>query len=541
MAETYLGNPNLKAVGQNVEWTEESIKEYKKCWEDPEHFIQNYVRVVHVDRGLISFDMYPYQKKMINTFINDRFVICKMPRQTGKSTTIISFLLHYILFNESVNCAILANKLATARELLSRLQLAYEHLPKWMQQGVVVWNKGNIELENGSKILAAATSSSAVRGSSFNIIFLDEFAHVPNNIADQFFTSVYPTISSGETTKVFIVSTPLGLNMFYKLWVDAEEGRNNYTPIDVHWAEVPGRDDKWKQETIKNTSELQWNQEFECEFIGSTLTLIAPSKLRTMTFKNPIHSNNGFEIYEKPQPNKMYCVIADTAQGKEQDYSALSVFDISEIPYRQVAKYRDNSISPMLYPNVIYQIGMQYNTAWLLVEVNDVGANVAETLHFELEYENIMMCSMHGRAGQKLGGGFGKNAQLGIRTSKQLKRIGCAALKDMIETDKLIIYDFDTLAELTTFASKHNSYEAEEGSHDDLAMTLVIFAWLVQQQYFKDLTDLDIRKQMYKDQMEALEQDMLPFGIIDDGQENETITDSDGTRWGVVETQRNYF
>ena len=541
MAETYLGNPNLKAVGQNVEWTEESIKEYKKCWEDPEHFIQNYVRVVHVDKGLISFDMYPYQKKMINTFINDRFVICKMPRQTGKSTTIISFLLHYILFNESVNCAILANKLATARELLSRLQLAYEHLPKWMQQGVVVWNKGNIELENGSKILAAATSSSAVRGSSFNIIFLDEFAHVPNNIADQFFTSVYPTISSGETTKVFIVSTPLGLNMFYKLWVDAEEGRNNYTPIDVHWAEVPGRDEKWKQETIKNTSELQWNQEFECEFIGSTLTLIAPSKLRTMTFKNPIHSRNGFDIFEEPKPNKMYCVIADTAQGKEQDYSALSVFDISEIPYRQVAKYRDNSISPMLYPNVIYQIGMQYNTAWLLVEVNDVGANVAETLHFELEYENIMMCSMHGRAGQKLGGGFGKNAQLGIRTSKQLKRIGCAALKDMIETDKLIIYDFDTLAELTTFASKHNSYEAEEGSHDDLAMTLVIFAWLVQQQYFKDLTDLDIRKQMYKDQMEALEQDMLPFGIIDDGQESESYTDSEGTRWGIVETQRNYF
>jgi len=541
MAETYLGNPNLKAVGQNVEWTEESIQEYKKCWEDPEHFIQNYVRVVHVDKGLISFDMYPYQKKMINTFINDRFVICKMPRQTGKSTTIISFLLHYILFNESVNCAILANKLATARELLSRLQLAYEHLPKWMQQGVVVWNKGNIELENGSKILAAATSSSAVRGSSFNIIFLDEFAHVPNNIADQFFTSVYPTISSGETTKVFIVSTPLGLNMFYKLWVDAEEGRNNYTPIDVHWAEVPGRDEKWKQETIKNTSELQWNQEFECEFIGSTLTLIAPSKLRTMTFKNPIHSRNGFDIFEEPKPNKMYCVIADTAQGKEQDYSALSVFDISEIPYRQVAKYRDNTISPMLYPNVIYQIGMQYNTAWLLVEVNDVGANVAETLHFELEYENIMMCSMHGRAGQKLGGGFGKNAQLGIRTSKQLKRIGCAALKDMIETDKLIIYDFDTLAELTTFASKHNSYEAEEGAHDDLAMTLVIFAWLVQQQYFKDLTDLDIRKQMYKEQMEALEQDMLPFGIIDDGQESESYTDSEGTRWGVVETQRNYF
>ena len=543
MAETYLGNPNLKAVGQNVEWTEESIQEYKECWENPQHFIENYVKVVHVDKGLISFDMYPYQKKMINTFVNDRFVICKMPRQTGKSTTIISFLLHYILFNESVNCAILANKLATARELLSRLQLAYEHLPKWMQQGVVVWNKGNIELENGSKILAAATSSSAVRGSSFNIIFLDEFAHVPNNIADQFFTSVYPTISSGETTKVFIVSTPLGLNMFYKLWVDAEEGRNNYTPIDVHWSEVPGRDEKWKAETIKNTSEVQFTQEFDCEFIGSTLTLIAPSKLRTMTFQRPVASKGGMDIYERPRKDRTYCIIADSAQGKEQDYSALSVFDITEIPYKQVAKYRDNKISPMLYPNIIYNIGSQYNTAWLMVEINDVGQQVAETLHFELEYENILMCSMHGRSGQKVGGGFGKNNQLGIRTSKQLKRIGCAALKEMIETDKLIVPDFETIAELTTFSSKHNSYEAEEGSHDDLAMTLVIFSWLVQQQYFKDMTDLDIRQQMYKDQMEALEQDMLPFGIIDSGQEEQTFTDGTGQVWEVADPdhQRSYF
>ena len=542
MAETYLGNPNLKAVGQNVEWTEESIKEYKKCWEDPEHFIQNYVRVVHVDKGLISFDMYPYQKKMINTFINDRFVICKMPRQTGKSTTIISFLLHYILFNESVNCAILANKLATARELLSRLQLAYEHLPKWMQQGVVVWNKGNIELENGSKILAAATSSSALRGSSFNIIFLDEFAHVPNNIADQFFTSVYPTISSGETTKVFIVSTPLGLNMFYKLWVDAEEGRNNYTPIDVDWREVPGRDDKWKEETIKNTSQQQFTQEFECEFIGSTATLIAPSKLKSMTFQVPIVSKNGMDVYEQPQSGKSYSIVADTSHGKGMDYSAFSVFDITQIPYRQVAKYRDNVISPMVYPNVIYQTGRRYNNAWTLIEINDIGQAVAESLYNDLEYENMLMCSMHGRAGQKIGSGFGKNAQYGIRTSKQLKRIGCAALKEMIETDKLIIPDFDTIAELTTFASKYNSYEAEEGHHDDLAMGLVVFAWLVQQQYFKDMTDLDIRQQMYKDQMKSMEEDMLPFGIIDDGRSDDTFTDSEGTTWQVVEDwQRNYF
>ena len=543
MAENYLGNPRLKSVGQNVEWTEESVIEYQKCWEDPEHFIEKYVKIVHVDRGLVPFDMYPYQKKMIHTFQNDRFVICKMPRQTGKSTTIISFLLHYILFNQSVNCAILANKLSTARELLGRLQLAYENLPKWMQQGVVVWNKGDIALENGSKILAAATSSSAVRGSSFNIIFLDEFAHVPNNIADQFFTSVYPTISSGETTKVFIVSTPLGLNMFYKMWIDAEEGRSNYTPIDVDWREVPGRDEKWRDETIKNTSQQQFTQEFECEFIGSTLTLIAPSKLRTMTFQTPIASQSGMDVYEQPQKGKTYCIVADTAQGKAQDYSALSVFDITEIPYRQVAKYRDNKISPMLYPNVVYNIGMKYNTAWTLIEVNDVGQQVAEALHFELEYENILMCSMHGRAGQKVGGGFGKNNQLGIRTSKQLKRIGCAALKEMIETDKLIVPDFETIAELTTFASKHNSFEAEEGHHDDLAMTLVIFSWLVQQQYFKDMTNLDIRKQMYKDQMEALEQDMLPFGIIDSGYEDTSFTDGTGQLWQVADDdhQRSYF
>ena len=542
MAETYLGNPNLKSVGQPVEWTEESVKEYRKCMEDPQHFIENYVKVIHVDKGLIRFDMYPYQKKMIDSFINDRFVICKMPRQTGKSTTIISFLLHYILFNESVNCAILANKLATARELLSRLQLAYEHLPKWMQQGVVVWNKGNIELENGSKILAAATSSSAVRGSSFNIIFLDEFAHVPNNIADQFFTSVYPTISSGETTKVFIVSTPLGLNMFYKIWVDAEEGRNNYTPIEVDWREVPGRDDKWKEETIKNTSQQQFTQEFECQFIGSTLTLIAPSKLRTMTFQTPIASKNGMDVYEQPQKGKTYSIIVDTSHGKGQDFSAFSVFDITQFPYKQVAKYRDNIISPMVYPNVVFQVAKRYNNAWTLVEINDIGQSVAESLHHDLEYENMLMCSMHGRAGQKIGGGFGKNAQLGIRTSKQLKRIGCAALKEMIETDKLIIPDFDTIAELTTFSSKYNSFEAEEGHHDDLAMGLVVFAWLVQQQYFKDMTDLDIRQQMYKDQMESMTQDMLPFGIIDDGLDDNSFTDNDGTTWKVVDDwQRNYF
>tara|TARA_B110001454_G_scaffold53341_1_gene52214 strand:- start:188 stop:1816 length:1629 start_codon:yes stop_codon:yes gene_type:complete len=538
---TYLGNPNLKNVGQKINWTEKHLTEYMLCKEDSEHFIRNFVKIIHVDRGLVSFEMYDYQKDMVHTFNDNRFVICKMPRQTGKSTTIIAFLLHYVLFNENVNVAILANKGAVARELLSRLQLAYEHLPKWLQQGVVIWNKGNIELENGSKILASATSGSAVRGSSFNIIFLDEFAHVPSNIAEQFFTSVYPTISSGESTKVLIVSTPLGMNMFYKMWADALEKRNNYVPVEVHWSEVPGRDEKWKQETIKNTSEVQFTQEFECEFIGSTHTLINATKLRTMVFKTPIFSKNGLDVYEEPIKNALYCMVVDTAQGKDLDYSAISIFDISQIPYRQVAKYRSNQISPMLYPDIIFQIGKKYNMAWILLEVNDVGSQVAETLHYDLEYENIIVSSMKGRAGQQIGGGFSKNIQLGIRTSKQLKRIGCSTLKEMIESDKLIISDFDTISELTTFAVKNNSYEAEEGSNDDLAMTLVIFSWLVQQRYFKDLTDLDIRKKLADEQMRALEEDLLPFGIIDDGREVQTFTDNSGTTWTVDESSREYF
>ena len=540
--KSYLGNPNLKGIGVSVDWTPEAVEEYKKCMESPLYFIKNYVQIVNVDRGLVKFDMWDFQEDMINHFHDERFVICKMPRQTGKSTTIISYLLHYILFNPEVNVAVLANKGAVARELLSRLQLAYEHLPKFLQQGVTVWNKGNIELENGSKILASATSGSAVRGSSFNIIFLDEFAHVPNTIAESFFTSVYPTISSGETTKVFIVSTPLGMNLFYKMWVDAEEKRNNYVPIEVHYTQVPGRDEKWKLETIKNTSESQFNQEFLCEFLGSTRTLIDASKLRSMVFKKPIFSNNNIDVYEEPIKKATYCMIVDTAQGKGQDFSAFSVFDVSQIPYRQVAKYRDNKISPMLYPNIIYQVGMKYNTAFTLLEINDMGSQVAEALHYDLEYENVMITSMKGRAGQQIGGGFSKNIQLGIRTSKQLKRIGCATLKEMIETDKLIIPDFETIAELTTFASKHNSYEAEEGTHDDLAMTLVIFAWLVQQRYFKDMTDLDLRQKMYEDYEEQFEQDMLPFGIIDDGREENTYTDNTGQVWEVDPAhQRSYF
>ena len=535
---TYLGNPNLKKANVQQEWTKEELLEYKRCMEDPLHFIQTYVKIVSLDEGLIPFKMYNFQKEMVGTFHNNRFTICKLPRQSGKSTTMISYLLHYALFNPSVNIAILANKAATARDLLGRLQLAYEHLPKWLQQGVMSWNKGSLELENGSKILASSTSASAVRGGSYNIIFLDEFAYVPSNVAEQFFSSVYPTISSGKTTKVIIVSTPHGMNMFYKLWTDAEEERNGYIPIEVHWSEVPGRDEKWKKETIANTSESQFNTEFNCEFLGSIDTLINPSKLKTLTYKTPIQSNAGLDIYHKPKEKSTYILTADVSRGTKNDYSAFIVFDVSEIPYKIVAKFRDNEIKPLIFPNKIYDVARAYNQAFVLVEVNDIGEQVANALQYDLEYDNLVMASMRGRAGQVLGGGFsGGRAQLGVRTTKAVKKIGCSNLKQLVEDNKIIIEDFDTINELSTFIVKGSSFEADDGCNDDMVACCFIFGWVTDQTYFKELTDNDIRQQMYKEQQNQLEQDMAPFGFVVNGLEDENIgqaVDEYGTRWSPV-------
>ena len=536
--QVYLGNPNLKRANVQQEWTKEELQEYQRCMKDPLYFIQTYVRIVSLDEGLVPFKMYDFQKEMVGTFHNNRFTICKLPRQSGKSTTIISYLLHYVLFNPTVNVAILANKAATARDLLGRLQLAYEHLPKWLQQGVMSWNKGSLELENGSKILASSTSASAVRGGSYNIIFLDEFAYVPANVAEQFFSSVYPTISSGKTTKVMIVSTPHGMNMFYKLWTDAEEQRNSYIPIEVHWSEVPGRDEKWKQETIKNTSESQFNTEFECQFLGSINTLINPSKLKTLTYKNPIKTNAGLDVYENPQKDKTYLLVADVSRGTSNDYSAYIVFDVSQVPYRIVAKFRDNEVKPLLFPQKIYHVAKAYNQAFVLVEVNDIGEQVANALQYDLEYENLIMASMRGRAGQVMGTGFsGGKVQLGVRTTKAVKKIGCSNLKQMLEDSKIIVEDYDLINELSTFIVKGSSFEADDGCTDDLVACLFLFGWATDQTYFKELTNSDIRQQMYREQQDQLEQDMAPFGFVVNGLEEENVgqmTDEYGTRWSPV-------
>jgi len=533
----YLGNPNLKKTNTPVEFTKENIIEYGKCAEDPLYFIKNYVQIVSLDHGLVPFEMYGFQEGMVSTMHDNRFSIFKLPRQSGKSTIIISYLLHYALFNANVNIAVLANKSITARDILSRLQLAYENLPKWMQQGIIAWNKGNIELENGSKIVAAATSSSAIRGGSYNIIFLDEFAFVPSNVAEQFFASVYPTITSGQNTKVIIVSTPHGMNMFYKIWVDAQERRNDYIATEVHWSEIPGRDEEWKKETIRNTSESQFNSEFECEFLGSIDTLISSRRLKTLVYRNPIQSNAGLDIYVRPEKDNVYMITADVSRGTANDYSAFVVFDVTEIPYKVVAKFRDNEIKPLLFPTKIHEVAKAYNQAYVMVEVNDIGEQVANALQFDLEYDNLVMASMRGRAGQILGAGFsGGRAQLGVRTTKAVKKIGCSNLKQLIEDNKLIIEDYDAVNELSTFIVRGSSYQADDGCNDDLVACMFMFAWATDQTYFKELTDNDIRRTMIREQQDMLEQDMAPFGFIVNGIDDpfEDTIDEYGTRWTPV-------
>ena len=534
--DAYLGNPNLKKANVPNEWTEAQIAEFLKCSEDPVYFIKTYVKIVSLDKGLVPFDMYDFQTEMVHKFHDNRFNIAKLPRQSGKSTIVTSYLLWYTLFNQEVNVAILANKAATSREMLQRLQKSYEHLPKWLQQGIIQWNRGSLELENGSKIMAASTSSSAVRGMSFNVIFLDEFAFVPNHIADEFFSSVYPTISSGKSTKVIIISTPHGMNMFYKLWHDSERGKNEYVNTEVHWSEIPGRDDKWKAQTIANTSESQFKVEFECEFLGSVDTLIAPSKLKVMAYEDPLKQSAGLDVFEESKPNHQYVMACDVARGVSNDYSAFVVIDTTTLPYKMVAKYKNNTIKPILFPNVIVDVARHYNGAFILVEVNDVGGQVADIIHFDLEYDNLLMASMRGRSGQVVGQGFsGKKTQMGVKMSTAVKKVGCSNLKALIEEDKLIVSDYDIISELTTFIQKGQSFEAEEGCNDDLAMCLVIFSWLALQDYFREMNDTDVRQRIYDDQRENIEQDMAPFGFISDGLEEDTFKDADGDVWHTDE------
>ena len=532
MPDIYLGNQNLKAAGVTVEYSQEEVQEYIKCATNHLYFIKKYVKIVSIDEGLVPFDTWDFQDNMVKTFEQNRFSICKLPRQVGKTTTVGAYILWKALFTEDYNIAILANKRSQAIEILGRIQLMYEHLPKWLQQGVVEWNKASIKLENGTEILASSTSSSAIRGTSQNLIYLDEFAFVPNNIQEEFFTSVFPTISSGKTSKVIVTSTPNGMNLFYKLWVDSEEGRNDYERVEIHWSDVPGRDEVWRKEIVRNTSEEQFRQEFECEFLGSTNTLIHATKLKALTFRSPLYTKNNFKCYEEAQRDRTYVIVVDTSRGLGQDYSAFIVFDITEYPYRGVGLYRSRDISPMLYPDVIYNAAKKYNDAFVLVEINDIGEQVSNILFHDFEYENLFRITQRSGSQYVTSGFGGGRSQIGVRTTKSVKRLGCSTLKDMVEQDKLIFEDYDYISELCNFVQIKESYQAEEGFHDDVVMCTVLFSWLVRQDYFKELTDSDLRRKMYEDNQKMIEQEMLPFGFLDDGQEDDNIINIDTDRLG---------
>jgi hypothetical protein len=517
--DNYLANPNLKRAHVPIGFTSDQVEEVIKCSQDVVYFIKNYVKIINLDEGLVPFDMYPFQEEMANTISDNRFTVIKTCRQAGKTTTSAAVILWHVLFNESYTIAILANKLNTAREILSRVQRAYENLPKWLQQGVIVWNKTNIELENGSQIIASSTASSAIRGYSINFLYLDEFAFVPRTIQDDFFTSVYPTIISGSNTKVVITSTPNGFDLFYKIWINSVEGRNEYQNFMVNWWDVPGRDEEWRQKTIANTSEDQFRQEFDAEFLGSANTLISPNILKILAFIDPMskHYDSALSVYEEPQPGRNYFMVADVSRGVGVDASAFLVYDVTEMPYKVVAAYKNNLIEPILYPEIIYQVAKSYSEAFVMIEINDNGQQIADILHQDLEYENIVYTTVKGRAGQVMGAGFAQNTQRGVRTTKQVKRLGCVNMKTMIEKQQIILNDFHVINELSTFI-----HEAESGAHDDLVMCIVLLAWATTQTFFKELTDTDFRAKILAEREKMWEDEVLPFAFYDDGQSEET-------------------
>jgi hypothetical protein len=530
----YLGNPKLKRVGVPFNMTQEQIDEYVKCSEDPAYFAERYVKIITLDHGLQNIKLYPFQQEALHKINKNRQVIVKAGRQVGKTTMVVGYILWYILFNQDKLVAILANKAKTAREILSRVKIAYEELPHWIQQGVKTWNKGDIELENNSRVLADSTASSAIRGFSISLLYLDEFAFVPNNIAEEFFTSVYPTITSGTSSKILISSTPNGMNHYYKMWNEAVENKNGFVTIEANWRQVPGRTEEWAKEQQRVLGDEKYLQEMECEFQGSVGTLISGMVLKSLTFKLPKVQNtiHGLAIHQEPIPGHKYVITVDTSRGKGLDYSAFVVIDVTEIPYKIVCKYKDNEISPVVYPSIVAKIGRYYNDAYILVEINDNGQQISDSLFDDFEYENILSTAEQNKKITLTWAGGGR-AVRGIRTTKSTKRLGCSLMKSLIESYKLIVEDFDIIAELSTFINKNNSYEADVGSHDDLVMCLVLFSWMTNQPFFSDLCNTNIKDKLYRDQMRLIEEDMLPLPLSGDEIRNEMLIE-DGSVWEIV-------
>jgi hypothetical protein len=529
---SYHGNPNLKSIGYKHDFTEEQIRDYLKCKDDPIYFIENFCQIITLDRGLQPFKLYECQKKKVDIIVNERKVILMEGRQQGKTVTAAACILHYTIFNADKTVAIMANKTASAREVLARYQTMYENLPIWMQQGVKTWNKGDVELENNCRVFTAATTTSGIRGKSVNWLYIDEAAIIPNNVADEFFASVYPTISAGETTKILLTSTPLGYNHFWKFWNEAEKGTNGFVSHFIPYTEIPGRDEAWAEQQLKLLGELKFTQEVLCDFLGSSNTLINGRTIATLSSKDVLYDNpegNAVDIYEDPKENHYYCITVDTARGIGGDYSAFVVFDITEMPYRVVAKYRNNKIAPMLYPNVIAKVGEDYNNAFVLVETNDIGGQVVEILHEEIEYDNIFS-TVTEKSRQYVSPGFGKSTRLGVNTSKQVKRQGCFNFKSLMEEHKLLVFDADIISEISTFVEKGNTYQADEGYNDDCVMCMVLFGWLSTMPFFKELVDVNTREGLYKKDMQSITQNLTPF-VMKKGNEPPPAWVAGGDYW----------
>ena len=504
--EHYLGNINVKRDGVQQQWVEHEVVEYAKCMSDPSYFARKYVKIISLDEGLVNFNLYPYQEQMFNHFNDNRFSIVLACRQSGKSISSVVYLLWYAIFHSEKTIAVLANKGATAREMLQRVTLALEHLPFFLQPGCRALNKGSIEFSNNSRIVAAATSGSSIRGMSVNLLFLDEFAFVER--ASEFYTSTYPVISSGKDTKVIITSTANGIgNTFHKIWEGAVQQTNEYKPYTVNWWDVPGRDEEWKRQTVSNTSQLQFDQEFGNTFFGTGDTLINSDTLLDLRSKPPIQVLEGgdVKVYEETKKDHEYLMTVDVARGRGQDYSTFNVIDITVRPFKQVAVYRNNTISPILFPDIIYKFAKVYNNAYVIIESNDQGSIVCRGLYYDLEYENVHVESAI------------KSNAVGIEMTRKSKRLGCSGIKDLLEERKLDICDENTILEISTFVSRGQSYEASDGNHDDLMMNLVMLGYFVSTQMFSDMTDINLKQMMFENQMREIEDAIVPFGFVDDG------------------------
>jgi len=525
--ETYLGNINVKRDGVVQEWTKDQVREYKKCMDDPSYFAEKYVKIISLDSGLVPFNLYDYQRRMFEHFNNNRFNVVLACRQSGKSISSVAYLLWYAIFNPEKTIAILANKGSTAREMLARITLMLENLPFFLQPGCKTLNKGSIEFSNNSRIVAAATSGSSIRGMSVNLLYLDEFAFVER--AAEFYTSTYPVISSGVDTKVIITSTANGIgNIFHKIWEGAEQKVNEFKSFRVDWWDVPGRDEQWKEQTIANTSQLQFDQEFGNTFFGTGNTLINAETLLSLRAGVPQRVLEGglMLVYKEPASKHEYIMTVDVSKGRGQDYSTFTVIDISTRPFEQVAVYRNNTISPILFPNIIYKYANVYNQAYVVIEANDQGSLVCNGLYYDLEYENTHVSSAV------------KSSHIGVEMNKRVKRIGCSGIKDLLEEKKLSVVDEETIMEISTFVASGTSYEASEGNHDDLMMNLVMFGFFCTTEMFSNMTDINLKQMIFDEKMKLIEEDIVPFGFIDNGDEEIariiTQEEIDRNEWAIV-------